>query len=354
MATGRPGVPSRANVPPVGFGDVARVTTADPRQRGGITTEPTGSPDDDWGDIGHVGRSSRAQATLSRLLAYTLWGGIAVALVLGLVNCAGQTGAAPAPVTSQAPAQPVPPPGGCAELAVSAWLAGDTDVLTDVAGMPRERPEPGRRQATRTFTAGVTQGSGSWGYLVGADVQVRADEDEPWQSAGTQFFTVTMVPALAGGCQGWRPAALPAQAAAPSLAGTSAVVSPYEVAIPVPGTDLGATLDAFFAGLLAGASDLERYLAPGVVISPVTPPPYQEVSVTELHARADPTERGTIVPPDGTVLQLLATVDTDAEADDLPLAYPVTMAVRGGRWEVVAIDTLVATAAVTDGSRNGG
>lgn len=314
--------------------------------------EPAPPVDDEWTAAGHVGGSSRAQATLSRLLAYSLWGGIAIALVLGLVNCAGRPAAAPPPDTTEAEAAPVPPPGGCAELVVSAWLAGDTDVLADVAGMPGSRPEPDRRQATRTFTAGVTPGDGAWAYLVGADVRVRADEEAPWQPAGTQFFTVTMVPAEAG-CQGWRPAALPAQAAAPPLGGTSAG-SPYDVTIPTSGAELHTTLDAFFAGLLAGASDLERYVAPGVVIAPVVPPPYEQVSVVELRAPDDPTERGTLVPPDGTVLRLLATVDTDTEADDLPLVYPVTMAVRGGRWEVVAIDPLVATAAVTDGSTNGG
>jgi hypothetical protein len=345
VATGRPGVPSWADAAGANAGD------RQPRRSG--TTEPAAPIGDDWAETGHVGGSSRAQATLSRVLAYTLWGGIAVALVLGLVNCAGSPAAGPPPAATQAAAAPVPPPGGCAELVVSAWLAGDTEALAGVSGMPRSRPEPGRRQATRTFTAGVTQGDNAWSYLVGADVQVRADEEDTWQSAGTQFFAVTMVPAE-DGCQGWRPAALPAQAAAPPLGGTDTAGSPYEVSLPTSGTELGTTLDAFFAGLLAGASDLERYVAPGVVITPVVPPPYEQVSVAELHARDDPTERGTIVPSDGTVLQLLATVDTDAEADDLPLVYPVTMAVRGGRWEVVAIDPQVATAAVTDGSTNGG
>jgi hypothetical protein len=332
VATGRPGVPSWA---------------AEPR-----TSEPASPAGDDWADAGHVGGSSRAQATLSRLLAYGLWGGIAVALLLGLVNCVGRPVTTAAPPTTQVSMPPVPPPGGCAELVVSTWLAGDTEVLADVAGMPRSRPDPGLRRATRTFTAGATSGDGAWAYLVGADVQVREGEEDPWLPAGTQFFTVTMVPAT-GGCQGWRPAALPAQAAAPPLAGTDTTGTPYEVELSTSGTALGTTLDAFFAGLLAGASDLERYVAPGVVIAPVLPPPYEQVSVTELHAADDPTERGTVVPPDGTVLQLLATVDTNAEADELPLVYPLTVAVRGGRWEVVAIDPLVATA-VTDGSRNGG
>lgn len=327
MAVGKPGVPSWVG------------TAGNRQQRRSGTTDPIVA--EEWAAAGHVGGSSRAQATLSRLLAYGLWGGIAIALVLSLVNCAGRPAAAPPPVAEQALAPPVPPPGGCAELVVSAWLAGDTATLANIAGMPRSDPEPGRRRATRTYTAGVTQGEDAWAYLIGAEVQVR-DEEEGWQPAGTQFFTVTMVP-TDGACQGWGPAALPAQVTAPQLGTTGDAASPYEVTLPTSRSELGTTLDAFFAGLLAGADNLDRYVSPGVSIPAVVPPPYEQVSVTELRAREDPTERGAIVPPDGTVLQLLATVTTDAEADDLPLVYPVTVAVRGGRWEVVAIDPLVGT-----------
>jgi hypothetical protein len=344
VAAGKPGVPKWVAAPQVGTGDG---TTGERQRRRPGTTDPI--VDEEWAAAGHVGGSSRAQATLSRLLAYTLWGGIAVALVLGLVNCAGPRTAATPLADEPEPAPPIPPPGGCAELVVSAWLAGDTATLANIDGMPRSDPEPGRRQATRTYTAGVTQGEDAWGYLIGAEVQVR-DEEEGWQPAGTQFFTVTMVP-TAGGCQGWAPAALPAQVTAPLLAGT--IGQQYEVTLPTSGTELGTTLDAFFAGLLAGEANLDRYVSPGVTIPAVVPPPYEQVSVTELRARDDPTERGTVVPPDGTVLQLLATVATDDEADDLPLVYPVTMAVRGGRWEVVAIDPLVGAAVATEGTNGG-
>jgi hypothetical protein len=335
VAVGKPGVPSWAAAPQLGA-DAA----GGRQQRRSDPTDPI--VPEEW--AGHIGGSSRAQATLSRLLAYTLWGGIAIALALGLVNCAGRPAAAPPVAGTPEPAPPIAPPGGCAELVVSAWLAGDTATLANVAGMPRADPEPGRRQATRTYIASVTPGDGAWAYLIGADVQAR-DEQERWQPAGTQFFTVTMVP-TAGGCQGWGPAALPAQAAAPQLALADEAASPYEVSLPTSGTELSTTLDAFFAGLLAGAENLDRYVSPGVSIAAVIPPPYEQVSVTELHARDDPTERGATVPPDGTVLQLLATVAsdaTDATVDDLPLVYPVTVAVRGGRWEVVAIDPLVGT-----------
>jgi hypothetical protein len=293
----------------------------------------------EWEAAGPVGGSSRMQAALSRALAYGLWGGIALALTLSLVNCVGSATPTVPPAADPEPAEPAAPPGGCAELVVSAWLAGDADLLAGIPGVPRARPEAGRRQATRTYTAGATPAVGHrvWGYLVAADVQV-LDAQQQWRPAGTQFFTVTMVRS-GGGCQGWSPAALPAQVPSPRLAGHA---TPPELAYDVPlptDTELGATLQGFFAGMLAGAGGLERYVAPGVVIPAMSPAPYPEVSVTGLRARTEPAEP---VPPDGTVVQLLATVTTAPE--DLPLVYPVTAGVRGGRWEVVAIDPLVGAA----------
>lgn len=299
----------------------------------------------DWEAAGPVGRSSRLQAMLSRSLAYGLWGVIAVALVLGLVNCMGAPAGTPSPPASLAQAPTVPPPSGCAELVVASWLAGNTAVLADVPGVPRSAPTPGRRQATSTYTAAVTPGDQAWGYLIGADVQVlvepEPDPDDPdaapqWQPAGIHFFVVTMVPANSptAGCQGWSPAALPAQVPAPQLASDNPL--PYRATLPTSGTELSDTLNAFFNGLLAGTENVERYIAPGSSVPALIPPPYQEVRLTELRARR---ELSAPVPADGTVVQLLATVATSD--DDLPLVYPVTVGVRGGRWEVIAVDPLV-------------
>lgn len=334
MAVGRPGVPS--------WNDAAGDQQ---QQRPG---EHAQAAPDDWDSAGTVGGSSRMQAALSRLLAYGLWGLLALALVVSLVNCAGRPSAAPpAAGGAGSPAPPVPPPGGCAELTVTAWLAGDTELLADIPGMPRADPEPGRRRAAQTYTASATPGDHAWAYLVGAEVEVREDSDDDtdpadgpeggqWRPAGIQFFRVTMIPTDSGGCQGWRPAALPAQVPAPLLAGDPNL--PYEVSLPTSGTELSQTMEAFFSGMLTGAENLERYVAPGVYVPPLVPPPYEQVSLTELRAFDDVPAA---VPPDGTVVQLLTTVATADE--DLPLVYPVTVAVRGGRWEVVALDPLVET-----------
>lgn len=286
-------------------------------------------------ETGTVGGSTRAQAAATHALRYGLWGGLALAVLLGLINFANLATASDAPPPPpEAEQEPAAPPGGCAELVVAAWLAGDHELLDGVAGMPGRDPEPGRRRALHTYVAGATAGEAGWAYLVGADVQVR-QEDQQWQPAGLQFFTVTMVP-TDGGCGGWVPAALPAQVAAPQLASPSL---PYPEPLPVTGTELSETLTAFFTGMLTGTSNPERYLAPGAVVPFPAPPPYREVSLDELRAPADaPIDRTAEAPADGTVVPLLATVGIGG--DDLPLVYSVTVEVRDGRWEVLALDPL--------------
>lgn len=294
-----------------------------------------GSGHDDWATAGTVGGSSRAQAAASQLLRYALWGGLVLALVLGLVNFAAPSGAPP-PVSTTTDAMPVPPPGGCAELVVAGWLAGDTDLLEGVPGLPRGEVEPGQREALATYTATVTPGEVGWGFVIGAEVRVR--EEDEWRNAGHQFFAVTMIPTL-GGCQGWAPAALPAQVEPPNLGGAEQA---YPVTLSATGTELGETLAAFFAGILTGSGDPERYIAPGAVIPTLDPAPYQEVTITELRTIADPpVERADQSAPEGTVLPLLVTVATGEDA--LPLMYPLTVGVRGGRWEVLAMEPLVGT-----------
>lgn len=310
---------------------------------------------DDWDSAGTVGGSTRAQAAVSTALRYLLWGGIALALLLGLVNWVTPAATPPAEVTAE-PGAPVPPPGGCAELVVAGWLAGDQDLLAGVPGVPGGQVAPARREALQTYTATVTPGEVGWGFVVGAEVRVREDEESPWRNAGHQFFAVTMIPTV-GGCQGWAPAALPAQVPAPVLGGADLA---YPTSLPASGTELSETLQSFFAGVLAGAGNPERYAAPEAVVPVLSPAPYTEVEVVEVRTFADPpVERGDEVASEGTVMGLLVTVATGE--DDLPLVYPVSVAVRGGRWEVVEIEALVGTnpdgsraAATTSPATNGG
>lgn len=303
----------------------------------------------DAGDVaraGPVGGSTRLQAALTRGLAAGLWVVIGLALVLGLVNCArtASSGApAPQPEGSSSAAPVVPPAGGCAELAVAAWVAGDSAPLGQAPATTGPPPEY-QRQAVRTHVASVDPAAAPerWGYLVAAQLRERdADQDgdaaRGWRDLGTHYFAVTLVRAD-GGCHGWTPAAAPMQVAAPEPA--AGATSPYTVALDSSDSELSATLEAFFRGMLTGAGGVERYTAPGASLPIVSPAPYQEVSITELRAWTGVwADQADGVPPDGTTVRLLATVQ--AAPAPLPLAYPVTVAVRGGRWEVVAVEGVV-------------
>lgn len=302
---------------------------------------------DDWASAGPIGAASRTQALISRTLTYGLWTAIGLSLVLGLVNCAGSPTTAPRAGSTGAVEPAIPPPGGCAELTVAAWLANDSELLADVPGLSRNRSEPGRRQADRTYAVSVTPGTepDSWTYLVGAQVRERDPDSERWLSAGTQFFSVTLVPST-GGCAGWSPATLPARVAAPTLGG--ALAAPYQDTLSSSGTPLSETLQAFFSAFLTGTDGLERYLAPGADIVPFQEPPYSYVELVELRVHHDsPIDRSGEPPADGTVVYLLATVSTHPDSADLPLVYPVVVGVRGGRWEVVTLDPAVESGAST-------
>jgi hypothetical protein len=286
---------------------------------------------------GGDGVGSRLRATSSRWLATGLWAVISLSLLLGMVNCAQRPAGGPAPDPAASAAAPAGPPGGCAELAVASWVAGDAHPLGGGAGVDATRPGAGR-QAARTWVAAVTPGGQRWAYLVAAHVQETDPDSGQWHDAGMHFFTVTLVETGAGGCQGWLPAAGPMQVPAPPVPGE--VPMPYPVVLAHSGTALSVTLESFFRGLLAGGGELERYLAPGAVVPPLVPAPYGDVSVIALRARSgSPVGAGDDLPPEGTTVRLLATVATDRTP--LPLVYPVTVAARGGRWEVVAIDPLV-------------
>lgn len=95
------------------------------------------------------------------------------------------------------------------------------------------------------------------------------------------------------------------------------------------------TVDGFLSALLAGAGDIDRYLAPGTVIDPVSPAPFAQVELTEV--RVDDT-RGTDNPADGDQLHALATATGHLAADQqLTVQYPLTMVARAGRWEITEI-----------------
>jgi hypothetical protein len=298
---------------------------------------------DDWPVDGVTG-SSRRQSALSRLTAIGLWTTVCIGAVMGVAwlltpppTSAAGTSTTPQTITMTAQASP---PAGCAELAVAAWLSGDTAALAVLVGgdgHPARLPD-GQRRADHTYLVASQQGvAGTWTYTVAADVA--ALTGATWASAGTGFYAITFA-ATGHGCGGWSAVRLPAQVPGPDAA--TAVDVAYPARVDVGGTALGDTLDRFFAALLAGATDLDRYLAPGTTLAAVNPAPYLKTSISAVAADVAP---GRDVPADGTRIRLLITINGQTSSGaQWPLVYPLTVAVRGGRWEIAALDPAVAVA----------
>jgi hypothetical protein len=202
------------------------------------------------------------------------------------------------------------------------------------------------RAAVRAYTldAQLGAGGGSWSYTVAADV-VNLDRSGKATPAGTQFFTVTLARDPAGGgCAGWTAVTLPAQVAGPTRPGD--MRTGYGQQLPNAGTPLADTLGRFFTALLTGGAgeDLARYTSPGSTIRPILPAPYTAIRIDGLYATADAHVGAAggvgTVPADGTRIRVLArvAVRTAEGQTEWLLSYPLTVAVRGGRWEVAAID----------------
>ena len=296
---------------------------------------------DDWESVNGVKGSSRVQARASRGLHILLWSLMASAVLFGLLGLltAGARHGSTGTVATAVPLAADTPPGGCAELLVTAWLAGDTTVLSYLVGADLPHLPVGKRAATRTYTLStraVPGSTGQWAYVIGAEVS-DVDDQGHRTPAGMQFFATTLTRAATGGaCGGWVAPALPAQVAALSTANAQDLV--YTHSLATAGAPIADTLTPFFTALLTGSGQVERYLAPGVLLSAVSPAPYSQVRLQHLSSdNADVTAQ---VPADGTRVRLLATVNVRVaqQAGDWQLSYPLSMTVRGGRWEITSLD----------------
>jgi hypothetical protein len=130
-------------------------------------------------------------------------------------------------------------------------------------------------------------------------------------------FTVTGAPCVVAG---------PARAEVPK--------SSY--AVTVPEGNLSSAIGQFLAAYLTGAGEVDRYLAPGVQLTAVSPAPYTAVSVQEVSA-VEEAAAAEKVPADGTKVRVLASVEARNATGRWPLAYELTLKARSGRWEIAAV-----------------
>ncbi|NUU20914.1 MAG: hypothetical protein HOV68_05270 [Streptomycetaceae bacterium] len=301
-------------------------------------------------DDGAAGGWRTSTAGLSggaRLARGVVWAVIVSGPLLGLAALAssGAAGTPPASIASTAAPGSDTGPAGFAQLYVAAYLGagqGTEGTLTSYYASPVTLTSPpGMRRAVHLAAVASREVQpGYWSVTVAAQVAVKTQAGA-YVDAGTQFFrvgvqTASLPDASGPGAAGYTATSLPAQVAAPAGLQPGALGYGAGRGVePGPATDTAA---AFLTAYLAGQGELTRYTSPEVRLSPITPAPYAQVTVTDVRDDAGgPTDQK--VPADGTVRRLLVTVDAaDVSGAAYPLTYALQLKARGGRWEVASLD----------------
>jgi hypothetical protein len=276
----------------------------------------------------------RRRVRLSRVAVWTVIAAGPIALCVAVASTPTTVAAAPAakPTAVRTAAQTADP-GGYAQVFVGAWLRSSANDETSAQARLAqsmapdvELPDPAAdaQSAPQSVTAvrSAQRAGGAWSVTVAAQyadgrlryyaVPVAADH------AGSSF-TVTGAPGVVAG---------PARAEVPK--------SSY--AVTVPEGDLSSAVGQFLAAYLTGAGEVDRYLAPGVKLTAVSPAPYTAVTVQEVSA-VEEAAAAEQVPADGTTVRILASVEAHDATGRWPLAYELTLKARSGRWEVAALQS---------------
>ncbi|MFI9825222.1 conjugal transfer protein [Streptomyces sp. NPDC052013] len=286
----------------------------------------------------------RRRVRLSRLAVWTVIAAGPIALGVAITSTSTTVEAAtPAqPTDAVRTTQVAADPAGYAQLFVYAWLRSSADDATSAQARlaqsmaPEvELPAPASdaQSALQSVTAvrSAQRQGGVWSVTVATQytdgavryyaVPVAADR------AGASF-AVTGAPGVVAG---------PARAEVPT--------SPYGVSVPEG--DLSSAIAEFLGAYLTGAGEVDRYLAPGVSLSAVSPAPYKAVTVQRV-AAVEEAAAAEQVPADGTKVRVLAQVEAQDASGRWPLGYELALTARSGRWEVSA---LVSGTALDGGAR---
>lgn len=92
----------------------------------------------------------------------------------------------------------------------------------------------------------------------------------------------------------------------------------------------------FLNAYAADQGQVERYISPDSQITPITPAPYESLTVTTITHRGD---IGEDMPQNGTETQIRVRAEAKEATGARGTQYLLTVKVRDGRWEVVSIDT---------------
>ena len=274
----------------------------------------------------------RRRVRLSRVAVWTVIAAGPIALCVAVASTPTTVAAAPATEpTAVRTATAATDPGGYAQVFIGAWLRSDANDETSAQARLAqsmapdvELPDPAAdaQSAPQLVTAvrSAQRGADAWSVTVAAQYangSVRYYAVPVASDSTGSSFTVTGAPGVVAG---------PTRAGVPK--------SSYSVTVPEG--DLSSAVGEFFTAYLTGAGEVDRYLAPGVKLTAVSPAPYtavalQQVSAIEEAAAAEQ------VPADGTTVRVLASVEARDATGRWPLAYELTLKARSGRWEVAAL-----------------
>ncbi|GHB74458.1 hypothetical protein GCM10010377_76140 [Streptomyces viridiviolaceus] len=277
----------------------------------------------------------RRRVRLSRLALFT-------AIAAGPIALGVAVTSGPATAKAAAPHKPAPvrtaadtaDPTGYAQMFIDAWLRSNADeagsaqarlaqsLAPDVA-LPD--PAAGAPSKLRSVTAvrSVQRNGSAWAVTVAAqyaDSTVRYFVVPVATDRTGVSFAVTGAPGVVAG---------PARATVPA--------SPYTVSVPSDGA-LSSTVGEFLGAYLTGTGEVDRYLAPGVKLTPVFPAPYRAVTVREVSAVEEAAAAGQ-VPADGTKVRVMVQAEARDDAGRWPLAYELALTARSGRWDVASLES---------------
>ncbi|MGW7410216.1 conjugal transfer protein [Streptomyces sp. NPDC054833] len=276
----------------------------------------------------------RRRVRLSRLAVWTVIAAGPIALCVAVASTPTTVAAAPAakPTAVRTAAAAVDP-GGYAQVFVGAWLRSSADDATSAQARLAQSMAPDVELPDRAADAhsapgsvaavrSAQRGAGAWAVTVAAqyaDGSVRYYVVPVAAGRAGSSFAVTGAPGVVAG---------PVRAEVPK--------SPYGVTVPEG--DLSTAVGEFLAAYLTGAGEVDRYLAPGVQLTAVSPAPYTAVSVEQVLA-VEEAAAAEKVPADGTAVRVLASVEARDATGRWPLAYELTLKARSGRWEVAALES---------------
>ncbi|MFI1401171.1 conjugal transfer protein [Streptomyces sp. NPDC020681] len=269
-----------------------------------------------------------------RLGHFGVWAALAAGPIALAISVAPTPTAATAAAVAPAPAPTVhtatgADPAGYAVVFTDAWLRSHTGDESSVQARRAQSMAPSIVLPARVTDAQPLQSVtavrsrprlGGWSVTVAATYPdgIRYFAVPVISGRGGVAFAVTGQPAVVAG---------PRQAAVPE--------SPYTVSVP-PDGDLAATTSEFFSAYLTGRGGIDRYLAPGTRLDPVTRPAFTTIRVEEVTAVEGTAAAGS-APADGTTARVLVRVEAEDGSGVWPLAYELEMTVRSKRWEITTL-----------------